>query len=629
MIRPCVILVVYFLLSSSFTHGDECRIEDIAGRYQSQWGEVSCSAVEGQLVCCYGNVQQCGKQLFLVLSPDGGVLEGRWEYSNGSKGPARFSIDENCHLDDGFWGSGATANSAWSVGDRIGTMPAVVPSSVTKQCRPGDLGLYYQTNLGPMDCEATDLGMDCRFPAEPVDGCERTLLLTIDRDGRALRGSMLDAGFNGAAGAELDGNCNIQSGFWRAPRGRSFNMEINALRDAPPGTSAKPSDGHCGLEDIARFYGSNSGNYACEIKGSTLQCCQPPPHESLAEGWTCSRRGMIRVRLTDDRTGVIGKLVRAEQYESVNLPLNERCHLAGGSQGSCKTPGKTMDLNFVYDPLSAGDDLSLAQTQYDAASYHVALQRIRDALPYLTEAADKGHVEAQFELAVLLENGAGDPQAKRATYIVQDVERATELYALAAASGHVKAKQSLARRKKQQAQFEAIVAQADAGDAEVQFQLAQLYLSGKLVSYDIEQYLAWLKRAADQEHPAALYEYGSFMYKQTRDDAEKAKAFAMIQRAGDLGYARAWVYLASRAFHTERSYNKARELLTRAMNSDDELAVRLAKWRLADYQEILGRQRYEAWLNSPEGIRHQMQENEKAFQRIQQQNQKEALDDLY
>ena len=80
---------------------------------------------------------------------------------------------------------------------------------------------------------------------------------------------------------------------------------------------------------------------------------------------------------------------------------------------------------------------------------------------------------------------------------------------------------------------------AEAGDAEAQFILGGMYVTGRGVPQDDAEAVAWYRRAAEQGHARAQYNLGA-MYDQGRgvpqDDAE---AVAWYRRAAEQGHARA------------------------------------------------------------------------------------------
>ena len=80
---------------------------------------------------------------------------------------------------------------------------------------------------------------------------------------------------------------------------------------------------------------------------------------------------------------------------------------------------------------------------------------------------------------------------------------------------------------------------AEAGDAEAQFILGGMYVTGRGGPQDDAEAVAWYRRAAEQGHARAQYNLGA-MYDQGRggpqDDAE---AVAWYRRAAEQGHARA------------------------------------------------------------------------------------------
>ncbi len=108
-----------FLALPMLAQGQQCQIEDVAGTYSSQWGSVQCAVNDEQLECCYGNLTICDKKLYLTLADDATELRGRWEYSTGTTGSAKFAVDDKCDLQSGFWGSGPVPTGAWTVSRRL------------------------------------------------------------------------------------------------------------------------------------------------------------------------------------------------------------------------------------------------------------------------------------------------------------------------------------------------------------------------------------------------------------------------------------------------------------------------------------------------------------------------------
>lgn len=112
------------------------------------------------------------------------------------------------------------------------------------------------------------------------------------------------------------------------------------------------------------------------------------------------------------------------------------------------------------------------------------------------KAAEQGNAKAQFNLGLSYAKGEGVPQ---------DMYKALHWYEKAAAQGqpnaieNVKVLQHL-KNSEPTAQFEAMKALAQQGDANAQFHLAQSYQHGINVPKDKTLALKWYKKAAEQNH---------------------------------------------------------------------------------------------------------------------------------
>ena len=82
-------------------------------------------------------------------------------------------------------------------------------------------------------------------------------------------------------------------------------------------------------------------------------------------------------------------------------------------------------------------------------------------------------------------------------------------------------------------------ASAEAGDAEAQFILGGIYITGVGVPHDAAEAVAWYRRAAEQGHARAQYNLGG-MYREGRGvPQDAAGAVAWYRRAAEQGHARA------------------------------------------------------------------------------------------
>jgi hypothetical protein len=88
--------------------------------------------------------------------------------------------------------------------------------------------------------------------------------------------------------------------------------------------------------------------------------------------------------------------------------------------------------------------------------------------------------------------------------------------------------------------------QANSGNAEAQYQLADAYLNGKGVTKDSRQGVEWLKKAAASDHPGAQLSLAYMYLKGGEQNIPKdpAQGLRWLQKAADHGYAPAEYNLA-------------------------------------------------------------------------------------
>jgi hypothetical protein len=97
-----------------------CGLEQIAGTYQSRYGEMTCRAKDEHLHCCYAwSGERCRKWLELALHAEAPLLRGTWEYANGTTGNAEFGVGDQCAMESGRWGY-EKPTKGWAVSGRTG-----------------------------------------------------------------------------------------------------------------------------------------------------------------------------------------------------------------------------------------------------------------------------------------------------------------------------------------------------------------------------------------------------------------------------------------------------------------------------------------------------------------------------
>ena len=141
-------------------------------------------------------------------------------------------------------------------------------------------------------------------------------------------------------------------------------------------------------------------------------------------------------------------------------------------------------------------------------------QDVPQAASWFRQAADQGYVDAQYNLAALLDQGAAGETRPSGD---QDLAQAVLWYRAAAQQNH----------------------------PDAQYGLARLYDVGRGVAADAQAALAWYRQAADLGHAGAQFILG------TRYDAgqgiqqDHQKAFGFYKRAAESGHARAQFNLGS------------------------------------------------------------------------------------
>lgn len=126
------------------------------------------------------------------------------------------------------------------------------------------------------------------------------------------------------------------------------------------------------------------------------------------------------------------------------------------------------------------------------------------AVDWFSKAAKKGHVEAQYKLGYLFENGMVFPSRN----LELEAEAASEWYRKAAEKGHALAALSLAElnRKRHKAQKEDIKwyrLAAENGFVDAQYRLGVAYAVGDRVLIDYKEAFSWLEKANQQWNAAS------------------------------------------------------------------------------------------------------------------------------
>ena len=173
--------------------------------------------------------------------------------------------------------------------------------------------------------------------------------------------------------------------------------------------------------------------------------------------------------------------------------------------------------------------IELAQYNYPPSLYYIGLcylngtgvaQNHKHAFSFINNAAKRGNTTAQYDLAVMIENGIGTEKNDTLAH---------EYFASAAAFDEPRALVEMYSR----------------------------YLNGKIVGQDKETAEVMLKKAAEQQYPPAMLEYGMFLMNDGRDGIKYIKAAAKEK----LEEAMLYMYdYEHKAGNYKKAYTYAKEL---------------------------------------------------------------------
>ena len=152
--------------------------------------------------------------------------------------------------------------------------------------------------------------------------------------------------------------------------------------------------------------------------------------------------------------------------------------------------------------------------------------------PELLERATAGDAEAQYQLALCYDSGAG---------VEKDTEKLKYWLETAALNGHVKAQYTIGMiyyanfnkdDDEKAARFFTLA--AEQGDVGSQLQLGILYDRGKGVKKDERAAFCWYLKAAEQGNTTATYLVGIDYYQGTGVDKNYKEAARWLRAAGDM-----------------------------------------------------------------------------------------------
>ena len=265
-------------------------------------------------------------------------------------------------------------------------------------------------------------------------------------------------------------------------------------------------------EAIVEFYNSSvCSNITVDVAGRD--------HDILF-----SNDAMTRTRFSDREKP-------QKQVEKKSTPQTEETPLDSATLEACRYHHNKALI--YYNQKRYKDALTmfieLAQYNYPPSLYYIGLcylngtgvaQNHKHAFSFINNAAKRGDTTAQYDLAVMIENGMGTEKNDTLAH---------EYFASAAALDEPRALVEMYSR----------------------------YLNGKIVGQDKETAEVMLKKAAEQQYPPAMLEYGMFLMNDGRDGIKYIKAAAKEK----LEEAMLYMYdYEHKAGNYKKAYTYAKEL---------------------------------------------------------------------
>ena len=209
---------------------------------------------------------------------------------------------------------------------------------------------------------------------------------------------------------------------------------------------------------------------------------------------------------------------------------------------------------------------------------------LSEAVKWYRKAAEQGHVEAQYKLALAYENGYG---------ITQDLSEAVKWYHKAAELKHPEASRHL--------QSAEVLLAAQNGNAEAQYNLALAYENGNGMTKDLSEAVKWYRKAAEQGHAGAQKELktAELLLNAQNGNAEAQYKLAQAYEKGsgvtkDLTEAMAWYHKAA-----EQGLAEAQYKLAEAYESGAGVGVNLSeamKWNRKAAEQGIAEAQYKLAL---------------------------------
>jgi len=228
---------------------------------------------------------------------------------------------------------------------------------------------------------------------------------------------------------------------------------------------------------------------------------------------------------------ISGEGLPADQAEA------ERLLRIAASKGDTESSERLKEIERFHETRRAAE-AGQAEAQYDlAVMFNNGKGIVRDdneAFKCLRKASEQGHLPAQAHLGYMYLSGNG---------VAQDYTEAINWYRIMAGNGFAEAQWTLGtmyyrgmgvtRNGAEAVRWFRMAAEQDNADA--QCDLGDIYCNGKLVAQDFSEAAKWYRKAAEQGHArgqlnlAAMYFAGEGV---TQDQTEAAKWFRMAAEQG-------------------------------------------------------------------------------------------------
>ena len=241
--------------------------------------------------------------------------------------------------------------------------------------------------------------------------------------------------------------------------------------------------------------------------------------------------------LVGERRCKIGTELELEPYREYIVEAKSRKQTMSKKIFSF-SPGEKMVVDFTFP-----SDVHPRQKEYEIGMTLYRKEKYKDALRHLLVAAKARHPQAAFQAAVIYDKGLGmffssEDEALRYYRIAADFENPIAAAKVAEAIYEEDYQASVWLMLKY------YLLAAKAGNRAVAYRLALIYQNGyKEIKPDEEKSILFLKQAAEQGVPEAMYDLGVRYKKGIGIPADSKKAVYWIRKAAENNHSQAGRYL--------------------------------------------------------------------------------------